>query len=242
MKTIVGTHDEHYVRLNGVHTGVISVPFDTSNKKNFVLTTLLPVKGGSKVLSLRCVNARNSLHTFNNCFYVDDDKILVHTSEKLKRPLFKITFVEDFTPKWDDDELYTNAKFKKLKRQSVPYTVPCKKTKSKISWGGSSDNQSCIGLHHILESHSYRVGKGEIILDGSFFIYREKCKQDVIVAQCYLDDDQDGVVLWRKIKGKKVEFGDGFYKLLEKCWAKINKIFTSSSYTSRLITNTLLDV
>lgn len=240
MKIIKGTHNENYVRLNGVHTGFINIPFDTKNKKNFVVTTLLPIKGGSKILNLRCVNAKNSLAKFNNCCYVDDGAIIVNTTEKLKRPLFKISFVEDFSEKWCENELYTNPKFRKMKRQSIPDRVPCKKTKTKIAWGVSSENQACVGLHHILESHSYKVGKGSLVLDGSFFVYREKEKADLVVAQCYLDDDQDDIVLWRKIKSKKTSFGSEQYYLLVKCWKKIDKIFASSTYTSRLITEALM--
>jgi hypothetical protein len=241
MKTIIGKNNEMFVRLNGVQTGIVKIPFDTSNKKDWFISATLPLTGGSKLITFRQVQSVKSLKHFNDAFYIGENIIIVHTRNKFKRPLFKVVFTEDFAPKWKDNELYTNVNFKKLKRKTAPYVVPCKKTKSKIAWGGSSDNQACIGLHHILESHSYRVGKGEIVLDGSFFVYREKGKQDLLVAQCYLDDDQEDVILWRKIKSKKVVFNDEEYKLLEKCWAKIARIFASSSYSANLIKNALSD-
>lgn len=241
MKTIIGRNDEMFVRLKGVQTGIVKIPFATSQKKDWFISATLPVVGGSKLLTFRQVQSIKSLQTFNDCFYIGENEIIVHTSHKLKRPLFKIVFTEDFVPKWNDDELYTNPKFKKLKRKTAPYVVPCKKTKSKIVWGCSSDNRACIGLHHILESHSYKVGKGNLILDGSFFVYRETNKQDVIVAQCYLDEDQDGVVLWRKIKSKKVVFGSEEFILLQKCWSKICAIFAATSYSAKLIKTTLLN-
>jgi hypothetical protein len=169
-----------------------------------------------------------ALESSVNVFYTEGDKIYLKIPSISKNLMAFARF--DYArsaPIADYSDF--NISYKKRRNAPKSLTYGCRKTKTKIAWGGSSDSNAVASMLHQTEIRGhYKHRDGEIYMFLESFMFRPNDRSaDIMVAKIeYCPILEATAVRY---------YGNGFDPVVRDRWIKVKTILEKSKRVKSLI-------
>jgi hypothetical protein len=204
----------------------INVPYPLGYKPE--ISSIEYRDGHKTYIAYACDINTLALQSSVNVFYTEGDKIYLKIPS-ISKNLMAFARFDYARAKPTADYSEFNVSYKKRRNAPKSLLYGCRKTKTKIAWGGASDSNAVASMLHQTEIRGhYKHRDGEIYMFLESFMFRPNDRSaDIMVAKIEYCPILDATAIRY--------YGDGFDPVVRDRWQKVKTILEKSKRVKSLI-------